>query len=80
MVEEVENPPHEYFPRLLLASQLSKKRKRKKISSITSLLLEFKEKGKIENRIIDVKKEEKKIIYIYCLERNIDVNKKKFVN
>ena len=67
MVEEVENPPHEYFPHLLLALQLSKKRK--KMSSITSLLLKFKEKGKIENRIIDVKKEEKKIHYLYLLLR-----------
>ena len=69
MVKEVENPPHEYFPHLLLALQLSKKRKRKKMSSIISLLLKFKEKGKIENRIIDVKKEEKKIHYLYLLLR-----------
>lgn len=69
MVEEVENPPHEYFPHLLLALQLSKKRKRKTMSSITSLLLKFKEKGKLENRIIDVKKEEKKIHYLYLLLR-----------
>ena len=39
------------------------------MSSITSLLLKFKEKGKIENRIIDVKKEEKKNHYLYLLLR-----------